>query len=97
MPAASTLCFVVSVSSPNTSLTSSGSDRMRCRNIKYALSGFLGAFGSLMFPLRDLPARRCAVRNAFSRLMSSGVSVRIYAACSRSRCSLAACERRLYG
>ena len=45
--------------------------------MKYALRGFFGAFGSLMFPLRDLPALRCAVRYAFSRLMSSGVRVRM--------------------
>jgi hypothetical protein len=97
LAAARTLCFVVSDSSPKTSLTKAGSDRMRWRNMKYALSGFFGAFGSFMFPLRDFPALRCAVRNAFSRLISSGVSVRIYAACSRSRASLAAWERRLQG
>lgn len=75
--AASTLCFVVSVSSPKTSITSSGSERMRCRNMKYALSGFFGALGSLMLPRRDLPALRWAVRKTFSRLMSSGVRVRM--------------------
>ena len=30
--------------------------------MKYALRGFLGALGSLMLPLRDLPAFLCAVR-----------------------------------
>lgn len=70
---------------------------MYCRNMKYALSGFFGAFGSLMLPLRDFPAFRCAARNAFSRLMSSGVRVRFQAATSRSRCSFAACDRRLNG
>ena len=68
---------------------------MRWRNMKYALRGFLGALGSLRLPLRDLPALRWAVRKTFSRLMSSGVSVRMYAACSRSRASLAAWDRRL--
>ena len=77
LAAARTLCFVVSVSSPKTSLTKRGSERMRWRNIKYALRGFLGAFGSLMLPLRDFPALRWAVRKAFSRLISSGVRVRM--------------------
>ena len=93
LPAARTLCLVVSVSLPKTSLTSSASERMRWRNMKYALSGFLGALGSLMLPLRDLPALRWAVRYAFSRLMSSGVRVRMYVSRSRSRASLRACDR----
>jgi len=60
--AANTLCLVVSVSSPKISATKRGLARIRCRNIKYALRGFFGAFGSFMLLLRDFPALRCAAR-----------------------------------
>jgi hypothetical protein len=60
--AARTLCLVVSLSPPKTLSLHSGLSRTAFRNIKYALSGFFGAFGSFRFDLRERPSLRWAVR-----------------------------------